>query len=333
MSQQQMQSMMDQQAQQPQDIGSNYYPQDNDLTGGLPINLDSLRDGPPGSKPFYPYSTLIRYAIKGSPNQKLLLEDIYYAIESRFPYFRNAPSGWKNSVRHNLSLNPCFEKVPRPLTDRGKGSYWTVNDNVDPRTGVHRVRKKKSKNSKNRGSEEVESQSQTQEYASEAQASAPQSFEDPNAHPHAQFVAPPAMHPDEAGANRQQVPYPPPYPPFNPNFPMMDPRFPPPIPGVLPISPDEGFELDEHGNVNWRLAWVKELGHLQQITAEQEKAGVDPEWYRMMLIRVRSALMPPPPMNPEVIHGMPPPPHMQPPPPHSAVDMAQQAQAQQQPAQ
>lgn len=24
-----------------------------------------------------------RYAIKGAPNQKLLLEDIYYAIESR----------------------------------------------------------------------------------------------------------------------------------------------------------------------------------------------------------------------------------------------------------
>jgi forkhead box protein J2/3 len=112
-----------------------------------------------------------------------------------------------------------------------------------------------------------------------------------------------------------------------------DPRFPPPIPGVLPISPDEGFELDEHGNVNWRLAWLKELGHLQQITAEQEKAGVDPEWYRMMLFRVRSALMPPPPMNPEVMHGMPPPPHMQPP-PQNAVDMAaQQAQTQQQPTQ
>lgn len=80
-----------------------YYPDPNaDLTGGLPISLDSLRDGPPGSKPFYPYSTLIRcvffvgrfycgvrtdyanrYAIKGSPTGKLLLEDIYYAIESR----------------------------------------------------------------------------------------------------------------------------------------------------------------------------------------------------------------------------------------------------------
>lgn len=80
-----------------QDLAGNYYPQENDLTGGLPINLDSLRDGPPGSKPFYPYSTLIRYAIKGSPNQKLLLEDIYYAIESRFPYFRTAPNGWKVS--------------------------------------------------------------------------------------------------------------------------------------------------------------------------------------------------------------------------------------------
>lgn len=41
---------------------NSYYPENpNDLTGGLPINLDSLRDGPPGSKPFYPYSTLIRY--------------------------------------------------------------------------------------------------------------------------------------------------------------------------------------------------------------------------------------------------------------------------------
>jgi forkhead box protein J2/3 len=38
--------------------------------------------------------------------------------------------------------------VPRPLTDRGKGSYWTVDDNVDPRTGVHRVRRKKTSSKK-----------------------------------------------------------------------------------------------------------------------------------------------------------------------------------------
>ena len=122
---------------------------------------------------------------------------------------------------------------------------------------------------------------------------------------------------------------------FDPNFMMAGMRFPPPIPGPIPISPDENFELDEHGNVNWRLAWHKEIGHLQQITAEQEKAGVDQEWYRMMLIRVRSALMPPPPpMNPEaVMHGMPPPPHMQGPPQGNPAEIQQQQPSQQQPAQ
>ncbi|KAL0580795.1 hypothetical protein V5O48_001260 [Marasmius crinis-equi] len=264
--------------QQPDMNNPSYYPPENDLTGGLPINLDSLRDGPPGSKPFYPYSTLIRYAIKGSPNQKLLLEDIYYAIESRFPYFRTAPNGWKNSVRHNLSLNPCFEKVPRPLTDRGKGSYWTVNDNVDPRTGVHRVRKKKTKGSKNRNSEEAD-----------VDYHPPESFPDPTVQ---QFAPPPAMHAENPDANRQPANFT--YAPFDPNFAMMQMRFPGPIPGMpMPMGPDEGFPQDENGNIDWRLAWHKEIGHLQHLTQEQEKTGADPEWYRMMLYRVRTALMPP----------------------------------------
>lgn len=96
-----------------------------------------------------------------------------------------------------------------------------------------------------------------------------------------------------------------------------------PIVGAMPMSPDESFDLDEHGNVDWRLAWLKEIGHLQQVTAEQEKAGVDPEWYRMMLVRVRTALMPPPMMNPEAMHMAPPGmvPH---PPPDGTVDPSQQ---------
>lgn len=300
-----MQAMMqDPSLGQPDGPGANnYYPVDSDLTGGLPINLDSLRDGPPGSKPFYPYSTLIRYAIKGSPNGRLLLEDIYYAIESRFPYFRTAPSGWKNSVRHNLSLNPCFEKVPRPLTDRGKGSYWTVNENVDPRTGVHRIRKKKNKK---RNSEESDA-----EYHPEASQQPSEHFQDPHAAAAAaaaagQFVPPPAMAAGSSASREGSAAYPPVYPPyspltFDPNFPagMMGMRFPP----MPPIAPDETFDCDEQGNIDWRAAWLKEIGHLQQVTQEQEKIGADQEWYRMMLFRVRTALMPPP-LNPEMMQGM-----------------------------
>jgi hypothetical protein len=116
---------------------------------------------------------------------------------------------------------------------------------------------------------------------------------------------------------------------FDPNFPMIagmryPPPIPGPIPGPIPLSPDESQEV--HGNVDWRLAWVKEIGHLQQITDEQEKAGADPEWYRMMLFRVRNALMPPP-MNPEVMHAMAAP-HMQPPQP-SGGEIQQQQQVQQ----
>ncbi|KAF9055028.1 hypothetical protein BDZ89DRAFT_1152846 [Hymenopellis radicata] len=267
-----------------------YNPQETDHAGGLPINLDSLRDGPPGSKPFYPYSTLIRYAIKGSPNQRLLLEDIYYAIESRFPYFKSAPSGWKNSVRHNLSLNPCFEKVPRPLTDRGKGSYWVVNENVDPRTGVHRIRKKKStKGSKNAARNDSEEP--------EVDYTPPESYED-------QYM------PDHGAEDHTQPPAFPFPPPFDPNFPMMPPGLRFPLPGV-PILPEEGMEVDEHGNINWHNAWVKEIGHLQQVTADQEKAGADQEWYRMILFRVRTALCPPPMLGPDGAM-LPVPPHMMP---------------------
>jgi len=245
---------------QPEMPPSSYYPEPpTDLTGGLPINLDSLRDGPPGSKPFYPYSTLIRYAIKGSPNQKLLLEDIYYAIESRFPYFRTAPSGWKNSVRHNLSLNPCFEKVARPLTDRGKGSYWTVNDNVDPRTGVHRVRKKRSNKS-----------------------SAHRSVDDHDHDPEADFIPDDAAAAAAAAAVFDGAA-------FDQRAGMAEGSSPA---AIYPFIPQPNApEYDEQGNVNWRTAWLNELAKLQHITAEQDKLQAEPEWYREMLFRVRTAML------------------------------------------
>ena len=93
-----------------------------------------------------------------------------------------------------------------------------------------------------------------------------------------------------------------------------DPTFAPVMPPLF--RPDEQFELDEHGQVDWRAQWRKELQQLQQLTDAQEKQGADMEWYRMMLFRVRSAMMAPP-MNPgEPVPNMgaapPPPPHAMP---------------------
>lgn len=64
-------------------------------------------------KPPYSFSCLIFMAIEASPMKCLPVKGIYDWIVQTFPYFHSAPTGWRNSVRHNLSLNKCFRKVDR----------------------------------------------------------------------------------------------------------------------------------------------------------------------------------------------------------------------------
>ena len=90
------------------------------VAGETTISVEDL------AKPSISYACLIAEAINSVSERKLTLSSIYKYITDRYPYFRFSKSGWQNSIRHNLSLNKAFRKVPRDGTEPGKGMYWAL---------------------------------------------------------------------------------------------------------------------------------------------------------------------------------------------------------------
>lgn len=106
---------------------------------------------PEEPKPQHSYIGLIAIAILSSPESKLVLSDIYQYILDNYPYFRTRGPGWRNSIRHNLSLNDCFVKAGRSAN--GKGHYWAIHpaNQEDFKKGDFRRRKAQRKVRKHMG--------------------------------------------------------------------------------------------------------------------------------------------------------------------------------------
>jgi hypothetical protein len=76
------------------------------------------------------YAELISKAITTSAEQRLTLSEIYDWMIKYVPFFRNkvdrvSSAGWKNSIRHNLSLHNRFKRIQSEGT--GKSSWWIIN--------------------------------------------------------------------------------------------------------------------------------------------------------------------------------------------------------------
>ncbi|EGD81601.1 forkhead box J3 [Salpingoeca rosetta] len=87
-------------------------------------------DGSHLEKPPLSFPCIIGMAMLDSEERQLAVGDLYRNICARFPYFNTAKKGWKNSIRHNLSLNKFFLKVERASSDDGKGNLWGLKPDM-----------------------------------------------------------------------------------------------------------------------------------------------------------------------------------------------------------
>lgn len=101
---------------------------DLDVSGPCPVSERHVSERKESTvkRPRMSYAQLIAEALMNSSDRRLTLNDIYVHINARHPYYSlKGGKGWQNAVRHNLTLNKSFVKVPRPANE-GRGSWWEL---------------------------------------------------------------------------------------------------------------------------------------------------------------------------------------------------------------
>lgn len=109
------------------DLGDGASPNSGVLQRARVEKPSSYRRNYTHAKPPYSYISLITMAIQHNASRMLTLSEIYQFIMDLFPFYRQNQQRWQNSIRHSLSFNDCFVKVPRTPDKPGKGSFWTLH--------------------------------------------------------------------------------------------------------------------------------------------------------------------------------------------------------------
>ncbi|KAM9328409.1 LOW QUALITY PROTEIN: forkhead box protein M1 [Pholidichthys leucotaenia] len=112
---------------------------ENQVQEHKPLTSTGAVHQPHLERPPYSYMAMIQFAINSKHNRKMTLKEIYMWVEDHFPYYREvAKPGWKNSIRHNLSLHDMFI---RETTPDGKISFWTIRPDANRHLTLDQVYK------------------------------------------------------------------------------------------------------------------------------------------------------------------------------------------------